>query len=71
MSVYSRCGVCSTNRVTGVRSCSYRWVTKRYFYTRCRYNNVLCSNLRGAYVPGITVCRQALFTGSEPTSDPN
>lgn len=68
---YYRCGVCSTNSTTGVRSCSYRWVTKRFFYTRCPKVSTLCSALRGAYVPSITVCRQQLFTGSEPTSDPS
>jgi len=68
---YYRCGVCSTNAVSGVRTCSYNYVTKRYFFTRCPKVSMLCSSLRGAYVAAVTVCRQALFTGSEATTDPD
>lgn len=56
-----RCGVCTTDTVTSIRTCTYRDVTKRLFYPRCQRTNLLCSALRGAYVAPIIVCRQRLF----------
>ena len=37
----------------------------RLFYSACPRTNTFCSNTSSAYVAAITVCRQALFTGSE------
>ena len=56
-----RCGVCTTDAVTLIRTCTYRNVTKREFFPRCAKLNQLCSEIRGAFVPAITVCRQGLF----------
>lgn len=56
-----RCGVCTTDNVTLIRTCTYRGVTRREFFPRCPQVNLLCSELRGAYVASVTVCRQRLF----------
>jgi hypothetical protein len=56
-----RCGICTTNVTTGVRTCTYSNVVKREFFPRCPKINQLCSGIRGAFVPAITVCRQRLF----------
>jgi len=57
-----RCGVCSTDTSTSVRTCTYQTTTWRLFYANCPKLNQLCSAKRGAYVPAITVCTQRLFT---------
>ena len=53
-----RCGLCST--VDGVKSCTYSTKLWRIIYPRCFRTNVLCSNLRGAFLPVITICNQQL-----------
>lgn len=40
----------------------------RLFYSACPRTNTFCSNTSSAYVAAITVCRQALFTGSETSA---
>ena len=40
----------------------------RLFYSQCPKVNVFCSNTSGAYVAAITVCRQALWSGTEASA---
>lgn len=56
-----RCGACTVNQDTGIKTCTYSNVTYKLYYPRCKKQNVLCSATRGAYVPAITVCRQQLY----------
>ena len=53
-----RCATCVT--VDAVKTCTYSNKIWRIFYPNCKRTNLLCSKLRGAYVPVITVCIQNL-----------
>ena len=44
---------CKTGELLG--QATYTVATWRYFYPSCPKLNVLCSAMRGAYVPAITV----------------
>lgn len=55
-----RCGSCSTNADSGVKTCTYTTKTWKFFYPNCKKTNLLCSTKGGAYVAAITVCSQSL-----------
>lgn len=54
------CAACTTNEVTGVKTCTYTEKTWKLFYANCPRSNINCSSTSSGYVPVITVCLQSL-----------
>lgn len=55
-----RCGSCTTNATTGVKTCTYTTKVWKLYYANCANSNTNCRSNASAYLPVITVCIQGL-----------